>query len=118
MSALFASAPRIVGDGIHDDFAGLQAALDGKPFMADDVVVRDATTIFLRRGTYRLTHKLVVRNEVALIGGSPLHHEMPRITADHNEDCAIEIESHAVCLFREIAIKTNSNKVSAVVLKT
>jgi hypothetical protein len=29
------AAPVIVGDGIHDDWAGLQAMLDGKPFRVD-----------------------------------------------------------------------------------
>lgn len=51
--------PRIVGDGIHDDTLGLQAAFDGKPFLSDGVVVADgAETLWLRGGIYRLTKGL------------------------------------------------------------
>jgi hypothetical protein len=31
--------PRIVGDGVHDDWAGLQAAIDGKPFICEDNLI-------------------------------------------------------------------------------
>lgn len=79
MAGLFKGLPRIVGDGIYNDTAGLQAALDGEPFVCDGLVVRDATTIFLRSGTYKVTSPLVIgRDETQLIGeGATLdcHHE-------------------------------------------
>jgi hypothetical protein len=116
VSALFATVPRIVGDGIYDDWAGLQAALNGEPFIADDMVVRDATTVFLKSGAYRLTHKLVIDNKVSLIGeGIPVKQDsMPWLIADHDEDCAIQVKSSAVdCLLEQIGIRMKNMKNSS-----
>lgn len=54
--------PRIVGDGVHDDTAGLQAAFNGQPFIADGFVVRECNTVYINSGTYRLTDTLVLDN--------------------------------------------------------
>lgn len=63
----FALAPTIWGDGIHDDTAGLQAALDGKPFRVVGegafVISRDGE-VFIGNGTYRLTDTLRLRGSI------------------------------------------------------
>lgn len=56
--------PRIVGDGVHDDTAGLQALFDGRPFTADPrygvqwVEVEDA--LRLTGGRFRLTETVKI----------------------------------------------------------
>jgi hypothetical protein len=52
--------PQIIGDGLHDDTAGLQAALNGEPFLCDGCVVRNATEVVLHDGTYRLTSMITM----------------------------------------------------------
>lgn len=51
-----AALPRIVGDGVFDDTAGLQAFIDNKPFWVDSssVVARDG----ILSGTFRTTSTL------------------------------------------------------------
>lgn len=78
--------PRIVGDGIHDDTVGLQAALDGKPFEADGLVVRSADRVHINGGVYRITNTLTIPpttksiiqdaelDAQALSGGKPALH--------------------------------------------
>lgn len=56
--AIHADLPRIVGDGIHDDTVGLQAALDGRPFVCEGNVVCDADHVYISGGNYRLTNGL------------------------------------------------------------
>ena len=49
--------PWIVGDGIHDDTVGLQAAIDGKPFVSDVVKVIEVDgrrTVLLGKGEFRI----------------------------------------------------------------
>lgn len=47
--------PIIMGDGIHDDTAGLQAALAGLPFIANhDCVQVISGTVTFRHGTFRM----------------------------------------------------------------
>ena len=58
-----ADIPRIVGDGIHDDTAGLQAALDGKPFIADDMVIRTADQLKITKGIFKITEMLTIRRD-------------------------------------------------------
>ncbi len=54
--------PRIVGDGVHDDADGLQAAIDGKPFTcAKKLVRRDGYSTIIRDGNFRLGHGLHFR---------------------------------------------------------
>ena len=57
---LQADLPRIVGDGIHDDTAGLQAALDGKPFICEGNVVRGTQSLHIGEGMYRISDTLTV----------------------------------------------------------
>lgn len=64
----FAHAPVIYGDGVHDDTAGLQAALDGKPFRVfghGAYVVRGDGHIFIGNGSFRLSDTLHFRGNVA-----------------------------------------------------
>jgi hypothetical protein len=71
--------PRIVGDGVHDDTAGLQALFDGRPFTADPrygvqwVEVEDA--LRLTGGHFRLTNTLrIVDREYYIIDGGLFDH--------------------------------------------
>lgn len=50
--------PIIMGDGVHDDTAGLNAALSGKPFVAHDDCVRVAGGVVTLMGHYRITDTL------------------------------------------------------------
>ena len=62
--------PRIVGDGIHDDTAGLQAAIDGKPFASDVVKVIDRDgwrTVVLGSDEYRISKALELADTRNLI---------------------------------------------------
>ena len=55
-----ADAPRIVGDGIHDDTAGIQALLDGRPFVCDDerIAISDDDHVYLTGGLFRTTRTI------------------------------------------------------------
>ena len=55
---LHADIPRIVGDGIHDDTLGLQAALDGKPFVCEGCVVSNTHSVYIGPGIYRISGTL------------------------------------------------------------
>lgn len=55
---MHADLPRIVGDGIHDDTAGLQAALDGRPFVCEGDIVSSATEVTITGGEYKLSKTL------------------------------------------------------------
>ncbi len=59
-----ASIPRIVGDGVHDDAPGLQAAIDGKLFMVDGqcVALRKTTGLYISNGYFFLGRPITVRN--------------------------------------------------------
>ncbi len=62
--------PRIVGDGIHDDTLGLQAALDGKPFACEGQLVTGGEQITITGGSYRITSPLYVRRSYTHIVGA------------------------------------------------
>lgn len=66
--------PRIVGDGIHDDTAGLQAAIDSKPFIGDVKVIEvdGRRTVLLGNGEYRISKamELVDVNDLTIDGGT------------------------------------------------
>jgi hypothetical protein len=55
---LHAGIPRIVGDGIHDDGPGLLAAVNGRPFVADGLVVSEQSEVKLGAGVFRMTETL------------------------------------------------------------
>src|SRR5690242_8948130 len=72
LSAFAEPVPLICGDGVHDDTAGLQALLDGKPFRvasgAPNVVYRNTGgDVYITGGTYRITEALFVRDRTAFI---------------------------------------------------
>ena len=50
--------PRIVGDGIHDDTAGLQAAINGEEFVSEKASCISPGRIYLGPGTYRISDTL------------------------------------------------------------
>jgi hypothetical protein len=60
--------PRIWADGIHDDYAGLQAALNGKPFVCEDSVIADTDSVIIRYGTFRISAALKLRDARINIG--------------------------------------------------
>lgn len=67
----FAAAPEIHGDGFHDDTAGLQAALAGKPFRCVGMkrVVRRGDEIHIGQGSYRLSDTLDLTDKTTIVGG-------------------------------------------------
>lgn len=68
--ALASRLPMIYGDGEHDDWEGLQAALDGKQFIAREAcVVKQGNTYHLRPGTYMSSHSLHFHPESHVING-------------------------------------------------
>lgn len=63
--------PVIIGDGVHDDTKGLQAAMDGKPFVCESGLVTSTNgTIELRGGEYLITSPLNVKAGTTIRGGS------------------------------------------------
>ena len=87
-----ASVPRIVGDGVHDDTAGLQALLNGAPVrIENDVVSVPAEgVILLQAGTYLITNPLLIgRDNVHLSGG--------RLIAGRDMHCMLEVRNAANC---------------------
>jgi hypothetical protein len=60
-------APVVYGDGIHDDTAGLQAALSGKPFVSNGHLRTYANRLVLDGGTYRLSETLKISRSNTLI---------------------------------------------------
>ena len=72
--------PRIVGDGIHDDTLGLQAALDRKPFTcAADLVRVDEGGILISRGLFRVSDTLHVRQGHTSITDSTFIYDSPDV---------------------------------------
>lgn len=55
-----ASVPRIVGDGVHDDWAGLQAAIDGRPFECEGLVMQSPKVIEINGGRFSISKTLTV----------------------------------------------------------
>jgi hypothetical protein len=68
-SRLLAAAPVIYGDGIHDDTAGLQAALAGRPFQVakNGLVFRRGGTLFLSQGNFKLSDTLRITDRVRIV---------------------------------------------------
>jgi hypothetical protein len=64
-SLVLASVPTIHGDGIHDDHAGLQALIDGKPFrVADEAgAAFQASSGIIQSGTFAIGETLRLRGE-------------------------------------------------------
>lgn len=81
-SVLDAGLPRIVGDGIHDDTAGIQAAINGRPFVADGVVVRNQSRVTFGPGSFRMTAPFEVETSGVWVEGSG--HMATRIICDHD----------------------------------
>lgn len=67
-SMVLASVPTIYGDGIHDDHAGLQALIDGKPFrVQNEASAFQASSGIIRGGTFAIGDTLVIRGNGILI---------------------------------------------------
>jgi hypothetical protein len=57
----FATVPTIYGDGVHDDWAGLQAMFDGEPFLVDGEGFepqRVHGSALLRGGAFKISRTL------------------------------------------------------------
>jgi hypothetical protein len=67
--------PRIMGDGVHDDTAGLQAALNCKQFVCDsDLVQVTGSNVAIRGGRYFVTDTLTLHpNNRTTIHGADFH---------------------------------------------
>lgn len=63
--------PVIVGDGVHDDTAGIQAAFDGMPFVCEGHVVTDARTVKFvgRESRYKITSPVTLRRDGVTVDG-------------------------------------------------
>lgn len=55
--------PEIYGDGLRDDTAGLQALLNGEPYVVDGkVMMQTAETKYLPRGVFMITQTMSAGN--------------------------------------------------------
>lgn len=85
-----AEVPVIYGDGRHDDWAGLQAMLDGRPFRAADgaaMVLRgEPAGAFIAGGHFRVSRTLMMTNRVTIIQSSFIQ------TADFVGDSALVVQ--------------------------
>lgn len=66
--AFVAPVPVIVGDGIHDDWAGLQAAFDGNPFRCEKDFVRVGAhdAIHVDGGHFYISDTLLVKDRAVV----------------------------------------------------
>ena len=57
--------PLLIGDGVHDDTAALQALLDGDPvdILNDGIRLLRSEGLELQGGVYRLTRTIVLRRD-------------------------------------------------------
>lgn len=62
--------PRIVGDGLHDDTLGLQAALDGKPFICEGQMVFGGDRVEITGGRFRISKTLTIARPHTIIRDS------------------------------------------------
>lgn len=74
--------PKIVGDGIHDDTAGILAAINGKPFSADGLVVRGQSAVQFGAGTFRMTAPMRFETSAVAVRGAEVG--ATKILADHD----------------------------------
>lgn len=73
----FAQGPLIVGDGVHDDTAGLQALLDGQPFRVAGSgypmqLLNDGRAV-ISGGNFAISDTLCFRGTNVLISDSMFH---------------------------------------------
>jgi len=63
--------PEFYGDGIHDDTAAVQAALDGKPFISPNgALIRDTNgSLMFRSASIRLTDTIHLGHGTKMDGG-------------------------------------------------
>jgi hypothetical protein len=99
--------PQIIGDGLHDDTAGLQAALNGEPFLCDGCVVRNATEVVLRGGAYRLTSMITMPPFTTLRG------EGAATVQAHHRDSVIQMTDH--CTLQNFYVKGNPHSTGPIV---
>lgn len=83
IDALTASVPSIVGDGVHDDTAGIQAAINGRPFSADGLVVRGQSEVQFGAGTFRMTAPMRFGTSAVVVRGAGVGET--KILADHDD---------------------------------
>ena len=77
-SGWFEELPKLVGDGVQDDTAALQALFDGgKAVLPDGTAISGRGGVHVLDGVYRLTDTLVIREDGTEISGG-------RYLIDHN----------------------------------
>jgi hypothetical protein len=72
LAPVLSALPRVVGDGVHNDWPGLQAALDGKPFIDVSGLVNitcdGEKTMHLGAGTFRISETLFNNAGMSICG--------------------------------------------------
>lgn len=91
-----ADVPQIVGNGIHDDTAGIQAAIDGQPFVCEGQLIAGTKEISLGAGTYRVskTLRVVGRDRIRFTGAHFLvAHSDPFVYFEGSTYCRLHMAS-------------------------
>lgn len=82
--------PRIWGDGVYEDTDGLQAALDGRPFLCEGNMVSGGDyNVAISNGDFRISRTLHIRRPGTLISYS-------RFTAPDDIGCMFQVREN-VC---------------------
>jgi hypothetical protein len=92
-----ANIPRIVGDGVHDDTAGIQAALDGQPFICDGCFFVGTQEVHFGASLHRVTKTLIVRR-------SDTQFVDTRLIVDHQGD-AVHLDCVERCVLRNLVVE-------------
>jgi hypothetical protein len=89
-----APLPQIVGDGVHDDTAGLQALIDGEPVLIGaEVVTAEHGAITLQGGVYLISSPLVINRTLWI-------DRLCLVAAEgFSGTCAIEIRENAINMY-------------------
>jgi len=107
VAAIIDPVPIIVGDGVHDDTAGLQALIDGRTFrVAPGLNITETNdTVMVREGYFRLSKGLKANGT----NDKNIHFSNFRIDADIPDDeYAIDLTASKNMIFEKGYIKINS----------
>jgi len=81
------ATPEIVGDGTHDDTAGIQALLDGKPYQdSGDFIKSVGGKIYVSGGRFRVSELIYMPDNGPEIVFDNCHWWMSDITPERFED--------------------------------
>lgn len=79
LAAQDTDVPKIVGDGVHDDAPGINAAINGRPFSADGLVIRDQNYVRFGAGPFRMASPMRLETSDVVVEGA----SFTKITCDH-----------------------------------